>query len=162
MDMTGFGAFYEQTILYTWMGLGAIAVLILLFRLGLLFFRYINTGGWDKFYEACYGYHLMDGDGLDLTYIPLLFRGVNPGAIALDIIALFAIVLFSGIAWLPVSIILPFVIVAVLLRKKIAKKQNFIAKLDGTHPDLQDSSDGGMVSSPTQSYTSAGGGTKHA
>jgi len=150
MDMTGFGAFYEQTIFYTWMVLGSISVLILLFRLGRLFFRYINTGGWDEFYKSCYGYHLMDGDGLDLEYVPLLFHGIHPGAIALDIIALFAIILFGGIAWLPLSIILPFVIVAVLLRKKIAKKQDFISKLDGTHPDLQDQGDGSMVSSPTQ------------
>jgi len=136
--MEGFGAFYEQKMFLTWTITFSIAVLVLLYRLGRLFFRYINTGGWDEFYKSCYGYHLMDGDGFNPEYMPLLFRGCNPGAIFLDIISLAIASFISGIAWLPLSIILPFVGVAYLLRRKIAKKQNFIAKLDGTHPDLQD------------------------
>ena len=151
MDMASFGSFYEQTIFHTWMVLGSIFVLVLLFRLGRLFFRYINTGGWDEFYKSCYGYHLMDGDGLDLEYLPLLVRGIHPGAIALDVIAMFAIGLFGGIFWLPLSIILPFVLLALLLRKKIAKKQDFISKLDGTHPDLTDRGSEDMVQSATTS-----------
>jgi hypothetical protein len=156
MSLAEFGAFYEQTVFYTWMVFSSVFVLTLLYRLGRLFFRYINTGGWDKFYESCYGYHLMDGDGLDLKYISLLFRGIHPGAIALDIIAMFAIGLFSGMLWLPLSIILPFVLLALLLRRKIARKQDFVSKLDGTHPDLQDSGDGGMVQSQNQVYTGGG------
>ncbi len=152
---TGFGAFYEQTILDTWKVTFSIAVLVLIFRLGRLFFRYIQTGGWDEFYKSCYGYHLFDGDGLDPEYIPLLFRGIHPGAIFIDILSLGVVALFSGILWLPLSIILPFIGVAYLLRKKIAKKQDFISKLDGTHPDLNDTGSGSMVQSAPQTQ---GGG----
>ena len=148
---TGFGAFYEQTIFHTWQGAFAIAVLVLIYRLGRLFFRYINTGGWDEFYKSCYGYHLVDGDGLDSEYIPLLFRGCHPGAILLDTISLAVVAFFAGMLWLPLAIILPLVLVALILRRHIAKKQDFIAKLDGTHPDCQHGSDENMVQSATSS-----------
>jgi hypothetical protein len=129
----GFGAFYEQKLFLTWMITFGFAGLILLFRLGRLFFRYIQTGGWDAFYKSCYGYHLMDGDGFDTQYMPLLFHGCHPGAILVDVLSLAAAAFFAGILWLPLSIILPFIGLAYLLRKKIAKKQDFISKLDGTH-----------------------------
>lgn len=135
--MENFGAFYEQTIFMTWITLSGIAVSFVVYRLGRLFFSYINTGTWDAFYKSCYGYHFMDGDGLDPVYIPLLFRGTHPGAILMDIICYFVITLFAGLLWLPLSIILPIIGIAYLLRRHIAKKQDFIAKLDGTHPDLR-------------------------
>ncbi len=149
--MEGFGALYEQMIFRTWMIAGGIAVLVLLYRLTRLFFRYINTGGWDEFYKSCYGYHLMDGDGLDLEYVPLLFQGIHPGAILVDIGSLALVAFFAGLIWLPVGIVLPFILIALLLRRRIAKKQDFIAKLDGTHPELQDQGSENMVQSATAS-----------
>lgn len=134
--LTGFGAFYEQKLFLTWVITFGFAGLILIYRLGNLFFRYINTGTWDEFYKSCYGYHLMDGDGFSPEYMPLLFRGCHPGAILIDVISLIAAALFAGMLWLPLIIILPFIGIAYLLRKKIAKKQDFISKLDGTHPEM--------------------------
>ena len=152
--MENFGAFYEQTIFMTWMTIGSISLLILFYRLGRLFFHYINTGKWDDFYKSCYGYHLVDGDGFDPEYIPFLFQGTHPGAIVVDIVSLAALTLFIGMAWLPFGIILPCVGVAYALRRHIAKKQDFIAKLDGTHPDLRDNGfDDGMTQGPSTPRT---------
>lgn len=157
--MENFGAFYEQTIFMTWITFSGIAVSLVVYRLGRLFFSYINTGKWDEFYESCYGYHFMDGDGLNPKYIPLLFRGTHPGAILIDIVSFLAITLFVGLLWLPLSIIFPLIGIAYFLRKKIAKKQDFITKLDGTHPDLRDNGSEDMVQSAPQSYQGGGRST---
>lgn len=150
--MENFGAFYEQIVSLTWITLGSISVLLILGRLGQLFFRYIDTGEVGEFYESCYAYHLMDGDGFDPRYISFLYRGTHPGAIITDFIGYAVIILFAGLAWLPVSIILPFIGIAYLLRKRIAKKRDFVAKLDGTHPDLHGSGSESQASI-TQSNT---------
>ena len=135
----------------TWAALSIVGVLLVFWRLGQLFFHYINTGEISEFYNSCYGYHFMDGDGLDPKYISFLFRGIHPGAITVDIISYFVFTLFAGMLWLPLSIILPLVGIAYLLRKKIAKKQDFVAKLDGTHPDITDGGSENMVQSATTS-----------
>lgn len=135
----------------TWITLSGIAVSLVVYRLGQLFFHYINTGEIGEFYDDCYGYHLLEGDGFDPKYASRLFRGVHPGAIMMDIISYFAITFIAGVLWLPLSIILPLVGIAYLLRIRIAKKQDFIAKLDGSHPDVNDSGSEDMVQSATSS-----------
>lgn len=146
--MENFGAFYEQAIFIIWAILGAVSVLLIFYRLCRLFVHYINTGDISIFYDSCYFYHLVDGDGFTPKYMLFLFRGIHPGAIITDLISYFIITFLAGILWLPLSIIFPFIGAAYLLRKHIAKKQNFVAKLDGTHPDLQDN---GFNAGETQS-----------
>ncbi len=114
--------------------LTSIILIIIIFRFGRLFWYYINTGNIGDFEENS-GLLCIINDSIKAY--PVLFFGTHPGAIFIDATCLFAIAAFAGILWPIEAIImvtiLPVILLAMLLRKRIARKQEFIAKLDGTY-----------------------------
>lgn len=126
-------AFYEIGMYGTWMLLTAFSIICILIRIGKSFWFYINTGEFGDFHDSCSAYNILDGEGSKI--ISALILGVHPIAILADIAVYCLIVFLVGIIWLPLSIILPFMGLAYLIRRRIARKQEFIARLDGTHEE---------------------------
>ena len=134
--MEKFALFYEQIIFYAWGVAALIAVLLTIGRMVQLFFHYINTGKIGKFHEDCFIYNTFESDFI--SYATALYRGIHPGAIFTDLISYAFITFIVGLIWLPIVIFLPFVGLAYLLRKRIANKQEFMSRLEGTHNNLED------------------------
>lgn len=132
-----FSEFYEKTFPTIISFLITISFIIIIIRFGLLFWHYINTGNVGD---------LEDDSGLltiinnDISYLyPVIFLGTHPGSIFIDLVGLALVSMIIGFAW-PFFIIiivgiLPIILLAVYLRKRIARKQEFIAKLEGTYDE---------------------------
>lgn len=113
--------------------LAIIFALFIVFRLGVLFTKYIKTGKIGDFETDCFVYNL--GEGCFKDVLPALIFGTFPVAILVDILGLTLTALVTGMLWPVLAILLPFMGVAYLIRRPIERKQEFIGKLDGTYGD---------------------------
>jgi len=134
-------SFYVSGMENVWIGLITIFVLIIIFRLGILFVDYIRTGGIGDFEEDSFVYNLFEGHLKDVA--PALVFGTFPGAILIDMFGFIVITVVAGLIWAALAIILPLIGLAYLIRLPIARKQEFIGRLDGTYDDDPDCRNGG-------------------
>jgi len=126
-------SFYMSGLQNVFLTLAIIFILLIIFRLGVLFVKYIKTGGIGDFEDDCFVYNTIEGHFEDI--LPALAFGAFPGAILVDILGSLAIALVAGIIWPVVVIFLPLISLAYLIRRPIARKQEFIGRLDGTHEE---------------------------
>ena len=125
---------------------------LLLYRCGRAFHQYIYTGEFMRFVKSSAFGTLVDEHPEHL--VPAFFTGTNPFGIMIDAVFMTLIALAMPFAW---GVIVPLTLIIVLayvMRQRIAKKQDFVSKLDGSHPDMDDHGTSGM----TQSYTGGGSG----
>ena len=127
--------FHEKLIPTVIWSLIALSFIIIIIRFGLLFWYYINNGNIGDF-EDDSGFISLFSTGLDF-FFPTIFIGPHPGAILVDFMGFAIASMIIGIVWpallIIMTTILPVILLARFLRKRIARKQEFIAKLDGTH-----------------------------
>lgn len=107
-----------------------IFTLSIIFRLIILFIKYIKVGKFGNFEDDSFVYNTLEGNFVKI--LPALTSGIHPGSILTDILGFTVISLVAGLLW-PALAILPIIGVAYLIRLPIARKQEFIAKLDGTY-----------------------------
>ena len=108
---------------------GFITAGVLLFRIGLLFRMYVNTGEVGDSDDFWFG-QVMDGKGI---FSPLYFTGTHPAGILLDacILSIVSVLMIPG--WAPLAIIILLVILAKQMRERVAHKQEFVSNLKGEH-----------------------------
>lgn len=129
--------------------LAALVAAIILFRFGKAFYEYIYTGEFSDT-DDCFLYQLVEEHEINKH----ILTGTHPAMITLDGMILGVIAGVSQFLWAPLLGICGIVLIGFLLRQKIAKKQNFVAKLDGSHPDLRDNGfDSGTTQGPSATRT---------
>lgn len=106
---------------------GASTAGVLLFRVGLSFRHYIHTGELGDADYFWFG-QIMEGKGI---FSPAYFTGYHPGGILLDACMLSIVTVLLIPLWAPLIIAVLLVILAQLMRKRIAHKQEFISNLKG-------------------------------
>ncbi len=124
-------SFYASGVENVVLALAAIFILLIIVRLGALFVAYIRTGDIGDFQDDSFVYNTLDGDNTKI--LPALVVGTFPGAILIDIIGFIIITTIAGLIWPALTILLPLMAVAYLIRLPIARKQEFIGRLDGTY-----------------------------
>jgi len=147
----------ETVILSTYDKIGAVAgtvfaamfISLLVYRFARAFHSYIYTGEFMKFIKSSVFGTLIDECPEDS--MKALFTGSQPFGIMLDALFMVLIVLIMPFAWGVIVPIILIVLLAYVMRLRIAKKQDFVSKLDGSHPDLDDRGSGDMVQSATTS-----------
>lgn len=128
---------------------------LILYRLGRSFHSYIYTGEFSRFIEGSIFATLID-ESPEKSWKAFL-TGTNPFGIAIDaLLPCTLIVLAMPFAWGGLVPLMLIVLLAHVMRKRIAKKQDFVAKLDGTHPDLGPGNGSNDMSNTTQSFTGGG------
>lgn len=118
-----------------------VSALFIIFRLGLLFVNYIKTGRTGDFENDSFVYNLINGNREDI--LPALVFGTFPASILMDILGFAVISSIIGLVWGLLAIFLPIIGVAYLIRRPIARKQEFIERLNGTHNEDTYDEDGG-------------------
>lgn len=126
--------FYWSVVENVWIALIIIFTLCIIFRLGVLFVGYIKTGKIGDFEDDSFVYNLGEGHLKDV--LPALVSGPFPGAILVDVLGFSIITLVAGLIWPVLAILLPLLGLAYLIRLPIARKQEFIGRLDGTHKNI--------------------------
>ena len=137
----------ETVILSTYDKLGASAQILfagmfiglLLYRSGRAFHQYIYTGEFMRFVKSSAFGTLVDEHPEHL--VPAFFTGTNPFGIMIDAMFMVLIVLAMPFAWGGIVPITLLIVLAYVMRQRIARKQDFVAKLDGSHPELGDGSE---------------------
>lgn len=128
--------FNEQgQFIYTYLGLGdciatilfMVSALIIPFRCGLTFRAYIYTGKFGEPNKALLT-GLMDDEGLRWKY---LFTGYHPGGIGADSMVLVMFAIMSVFLWGVYLVAGLVILLAHIMRKRIAHKQEFIGNLKG-------------------------------
>lgn len=104
-------------------------IVVVTIRYILAFRNYIYNGNFGDFEKSAFG-EIMEHGNFFSVYA---FTGYHPGTLTMDAIvfALFSILLIP--LWGAYIICGLFLLLAKTIRKRIAAKQEFIAKLDGTH-----------------------------
>lgn len=126
-------SFYMAVANVTFLVMAAIFTSFIIFRLAILFVTYIKTGEVGDFEDNCFVYNLLNGYLVKI--LPALVYGIFPGAILVDIAGFMILAGIIGLFWPIPTILLPFIGVAYLIRRPIARKQEFIAKLDGSYEE---------------------------
>ena len=124
-------SFYISTAGNVWVAMLMFLSLFVLIRLGALFIAYIKTGNLGDFETDSFIFNACEGNPEKI--LPALVLGTFPGSILLDIVGSFAITLVAGLIWPALTVLLPLMAVAYLIRLPIARKQEFIGRLDGTY-----------------------------
>jgi len=124
-------SFYISIASNVWAALLMLLTLFIIIRLGALFIAYIKTGDLGDFENDSFIFNTCEGNAERV--LPALVLGTFPGAILLDIVGSFAITLVAGLIWPALAVLLPLMAVAYLIRLPIARKQEFIGRLDGTY-----------------------------
>lgn len=126
-------SFYMSVATVVFLALAVIFTLFIIFRLAILFVTYIKTGEIGDFEDDCFVYSFLNG--YPAKILPALVYGIFPGAILVDIAGFMIMAAITGLFWPIPTILLPFIGVAYLIRRPIARKQEFIAKLDGSYEE---------------------------
>ena len=126
-------SFYVPGITNVFIALLIIFTISIIFRLAILFVEYIKTGGIGDFETDCFIYNLLERNTTKI--LPALISGTFPGSIFVDMLGFFIITLAAALIWPVLAISLPLIGLAYLIRLPIARKQEFIGRLDGTHED---------------------------
>jgi len=125
-------------------------IALILYRYARSFHSYIYTGGFTSFIEGSVFATLISECPEDSP--KAFFTATHPFGIFVDGALCFIILLAMPFAWGVITPVVLIVLLAYVMRQRIARKQDFVAKLDGTHSDLNDSSSGDMIQ---QSATSS-------
>lgn len=125
--------FYVSGMENVWVVLMIIFASFIILRLGTLFVKYTKTGKIGDFEDDCFSYNLLEANFKHI--LPALMFGIFPGAILVDILGSVLITLVAGLIWGLLAFLLPLISLAYLIRLPIARKQEFIGRLDGTHED---------------------------
>lgn len=130
----------------------AMFISLVLYRSGRAFHQYIYTGGFDKFLKSSVFATMIDECPEDSP--KAFITGTHPAGIFFDIALMGLVVAAMPFLWSGVLPIMLITLLGYVMRQRIARKQDFVAKLDGSHPDMDDHGAEGM----TQSYTGGGSG----
>ena len=115
---------------------GTIAIFMMLFSFGVVIFRffaafrnYIYTGTFGDYEKSLMGC-LMEYPKMPLKYA---FIGYHPGILIMDALIFFLISFVVIPLWGAYIIIGLVLSLAYIMRKRIATKQEFVSRLEGTH-----------------------------
>lgn len=103
---------------------------IILYRFCRTFYEFIYTGQFGCM-EECLLFYLIEKQEINKYALV----GTHPLTIIVDGLIFMVIILASLLLWAPMLFISIILTAGYLLRKHIAKKQEFIARLDGTHEE---------------------------
>ena len=135
MEQETVEAVAETVILSTYDKFGEIAAVVfagmfislLLYRSGCAFHQYIYTGEFMKFVKSSTFGTLVDECPEDL--VSALFTGTNPFGIMIDAMFMVLIVLAMPFAWGGIVPITLLIVLAYVMRQRIARKQNFVSNV---------------------------------
>lgn len=104
---------------------------VVVIRLVLAFHHYIHTGNLGDFEKCAFGQVMEHGNFFSVY----AFTGYHPGVLVMDAIVfgLFSTLMIP--LWGAYIIFGLFLLLAKTMRNRIAVKQEFVAKLDGTHDE---------------------------
>lgn len=107
-------------------------VFAIIYRFIMSFIHYINHGNFGNV-EKSFFISMVDTRWNDA--VKYAFTGYHPGMILVDafILSLYSLVMVA--LWAPMIVLLLLLLLGHTMRKRIGTKQEFIAKLDGTHND---------------------------
>lgn len=132
-EVAGSASFYMSTTETVWLTLLALFTCFIIFRLGKLFVEYIKTGKLGDFEDDCFVYNIFEGSPKDIP--GALVFGTFPAAIIVDAFGFLVITFVAGFLWPVLTIFLPLIGLAYLIRLPIARKQEFVGRLDGSYDD---------------------------
>lgn len=124
-------SFYSVVFQNVLLTVYTIFTLLIIFRLVRLFVEYIKTGSIGEFSDDSFIYNLTEGHPTKV--FSAFLSGIFPGAILIDSVALFVLGLALSLIWPALAFFLPVIGLAYLIRLPIARKQEFIGRLDGTY-----------------------------
>lgn len=104
-------------------------IVVVIYRYIMAFRYYVYNGNFCNYEESTL-YAMMDGEFIDS--IKYAFVGYHPGMIIADALVFVMFSMLMIIVWLPVTFISLFLLLGYTMRRRIARKQEFIAKLEGT------------------------------
>ena len=124
---------YSVIGLYIATVLVVIFAVIIIFRYCKAFYDYIHTGEFGDS-DDCFIYQLVEDQEITIHTL----TGTHPVATLLDGFVFIVIAALSQFIWGAMLFIGGIILVAQILRKRIAKKQEFMSRLEGTHPDTNE------------------------
>lgn len=105
------------------------SICVVIFRFFTAFHNYIQTGKFGDFKKSLMGY-LIEYPQIPFKYA---FIGYHPGILIADALILFLIAVLAIPFWGAYIVIGLVLLLGRIMRKRIAIKQEFINKLEGTH-----------------------------
>ncbi len=130
--MIGTGLAYQELGAYIATILIIIFVFVIVIRYMMAFRHYIYHGDIGDFEKSAF-ISAMEGEWTNI--VKYAFTGYHPGILIVDtfMLGLFSVTMI--VLWAPMIVMLLLVLLGYTMRKRIAHKQEFTARLEGTHKE---------------------------